>query len=213
MAEMHATVSEETDREYRAIERTLLETARGRWFLAEHGRRARRLDMSALDDAIGRLSRSLAQPPAVLALMRLELERLSALVAETKAAMVARSKPAGGAAAGETDAVPSASAAGGTPVARMLRMAEDIHELTWTLHADELSPDSCEAIARQASMLYAVSRQQAMESEKALKFASALDDAANRLSILLDTLVHEINTYDAGGAATDAASHNDVAGG
>ena len=49
----------ETDDEYRAIEAALLESARGRWFLAEHGRRARRLDSALLEDAIGRLQTSL----------------------------------------------------------------------------------------------------------------------------------------------------------
>lgn len=35
----------EPEQEYRAIERALVETARGRWFLRQHGRRARRLDL------------------------------------------------------------------------------------------------------------------------------------------------------------------------
>ena len=45
-------------------------------------------------------------------------------------------------------------------------------------------------------MLYAVSRQQAMESERALRCADALDDTTNRLSILLDTLLHELQSYE-----------------
>lgn len=198
MAETKATLAQDTEQEYRAIEQTLLETARGRWFLAEHGRRSRRLDTVLLEDAIGRLSNSLSQPPPVLATLRTELEKLSAFITKTKGSMVAKST--GKATQSNNSQVASghnspASDDGVAPVARMLRMAEDIHELTWTLQADELSPDSCEAIARHASMLYAVSRQQAMESERTLQFAKALDDAASRMSILLDTLVHELNTY------------------
>ncbi len=201
MPETQATPEQDTEQEYRAIEQTLLETARGRWFLAEHGRRSRRLDTLLLEDAIGRLSTSLSQPPPVLATLRSELEKLSAFIVQTKNAMVAKSssKPAAVSSAleGAGNEAPAAAPKGESiaPVARMLRMAEDIHELTWTLQADELSPESCEAIARHASMLYAVSRQQAMESERALQFVKALDDAANRMSILLDTLVHELNTY------------------
>ena len=200
MAEPSAVAIEDTEMEYRAIEQTLLETARGRWFLAEHGRRARRLDTALLEDAIGRLSTSLKQPPAVLGLMRLELEKLSGYVDQSRSLLLAKSTPRP---AGEPtgDAV---NAADQPAVARMLRMAEDIHELTWTLQADELSAQSCEAIARHASMLYAVSRQQAMESERALKFAEALDDTTNRLSILLDTLVHELQAYDGETAAPPA---------
>lgn len=200
MAEASAVAIEDAEMEYRAIEQTLLETARGRWFLAEHGRRARRLDTVLLEDAIGRLSTSLKQPPAVLGLMRLELEKLSGYVGQSRAMLVAKTTPR----PADATAGDAAGAADQPPVARMLRMAEDIHELTWTLQADELSPQSCEAIARHASMLYAVSRQQAMESERALKFAEALDDTTNRLSILLDTLVHELQAYDGDMAAPPA---------
>ncbi len=195
MAETSAATMTEAELEYRAIEQTLLETARGRWFLAEHGRRARRLDMSLLEDAIGRLSTSIKQPPAVLGLMRLELEKLSGFIAETRVELTVK-KPKPTAAAAEGEAATLAATEAASPVMRMLQMAESIHELTWTLHEDELDPKSCEAIARHASMLYAVSRQQAMESERALKFADALDDATNRLSILLDTLLHELQSYD-----------------
>ena len=210
MAEMQptSTVAQDNEAEFRAIEQTLLGTARGRWFLAEHGRRARRLDMALLEDAIGRLSTSLTQPPPVLATLRVELEKLSAFIAETKDTMVAKASSsnsaAGPAAAAQADGSSTPATGAAAPVTRMLQMAEEIHELTWTLQADELSPDSCEAIARHASKLYAVSRQQAMESERALKFAGALDDAANRLSILLDTLVHEVNTYQGASAPPPA---------
>ncbi len=192
MSEASANATTEADLEYRAIEQTLLETPRGRWFLAEHGRRARRLDMAVLEDAIGKLSSSLEQPPAILGLMRIEIEKLSSFIAETRFDLTARSGPK---LSLEGDAAKAAPGEAVSPVMRMLQMAESIHELTWTLHEDELDPKSCEAIARNASMLYAVSRQQAMESERTLKFADALDDTTNRLTILLDTLLHELQSY------------------
>ena len=39
MQRLSPTTSEDPEGEYRAIESALLESARGRWFLAEHGRR------------------------------------------------------------------------------------------------------------------------------------------------------------------------------
>lgn len=186
-----ANTSVDAELEYRAIEQTLLETPRGRWFLAEHGRRARRLDMAVLEEAIGKLSNSLQEPPAILGMMRLEIERLSGFIAETRVELTARSAPR----LDKGEKVEGGAGEGSSPVMRMLQMAESIHELTWTLHEDELDPKSCEAIARNASMLYAVSRQQAMESERTLKFADALDDTTNRLTILLDTLLHELQAY------------------
>lgn len=196
MAEPKLQSIDDTEQEFRAIEQTLLETARGRWFLAEHGRRARRLDSALLEDAIGRLSSSLKQPPPVLGLMRIELESLNGRIAEARAEVLAR-RPAAA-----VPADPATAAAGGavaaTPVERMLQMAEDIHEMTWTLQNEDLDPSSYEAIARHASRLYAMSRQQAVESDRALKFAETLDDASQRLAMLIDTLLHELQTYGDG---------------
>ena len=79
----------EPETEYRAIETALLETARGRWFLAEHGRRARRVDSAVLQDAIGRLQSSLRDPPALLGQLRNEVVSLQVLLNETRSALVA----------------------------------------------------------------------------------------------------------------------------
>ena len=44
--------------EYEAIEAAVMETARGRWFLAEFARRNRTADTQVLLDAIGRLEQA-----------------------------------------------------------------------------------------------------------------------------------------------------------
>jgi hypothetical protein len=66
MQRLSPATSDDSETEYRAIEAALLESARGRWLLAEHGRRARRLDSALFEDAIVRLQSSLRQPPALL---------------------------------------------------------------------------------------------------------------------------------------------------
>ena len=49
----------DVEQEYRAIEAALLDNPRGRWFLAEHGRRSRRLDsVLRCISSIGRERRS-----------------------------------------------------------------------------------------------------------------------------------------------------------
>jgi len=85
-----SAIAEDTETEYRAIEATLLETVRGRWFLAEHGRRARRLDGALLEDAIRRLQASLREPPALLGQLKSEIETVKARLAETRAELMAR---------------------------------------------------------------------------------------------------------------------------
>src|SRR5262245_55568069 len=52
----------ETDCE--AIQAAVMETSRGRWFLAEYARRQRRADTDVLLAAIDALARSMQAPPA-----------------------------------------------------------------------------------------------------------------------------------------------------
>ena len=56
-----------TEVDYEAIEAAVMETARGRWFLAEYARRNRNAETRPLLTAIERLQISLAADPAALA--------------------------------------------------------------------------------------------------------------------------------------------------
>ncbi len=182
----------ETDDEYRAIEAALLESARGRWFLAEHGRRARRLDSALLDDAIGRLQSSLRQPPALLGQLKGEIEDIMAHISGTRAELLAKPTNSLASAGGEALAPP-------TPHA-ILKAAEDIHDIAWSLQANPFDPKGCEEIARNAGKLYTLSQSQAVHSERTLAIADALDAAAQKLDAMLETVRHELE-IDRGGAA------------
>jgi len=171
--------SMDIEQEYRAIEAALLNNPRGRWFLAEHGRRARRLDSVMLEEAIGRLQNSIRQPPALLGQLQNEVEELNQFIRETREEMLA--KPARLAVDPPSDA----------PADGILRAAEDLHELAWTLQSNDINADACEKIARQASAIYALSVRQALESERTQKLAIALDAASARLDSVLETISHE----------------------
>ncbi|MGQ0671712.1 MAG: hypothetical protein ACT4N2_02365 [Hyphomicrobium sp.] len=174
----HEQTGFDADAEYRAIEAALLETPRGRWFLAEHGRRARRLDSAALDEAVQRLNSSLRQPPALLGALQREILALKDTLAESRLDVLARTGATG-------DAEPS------TPQA-ILKAAEDLHEMAWSLQANDIDPQGCETIARNASRIYALSQVQAAEGARALKYADSLEVATNRLNALLETIGHEM---------------------
>lgn len=182
----------DAEREYLAIESALLESARGRWFLAEHGRRARRLDSALLEDAIGRLKTSLREPPALLGQLKFEIEQICAFVAETRGAMMAK-PPSQPIAEGRT------AEANASPVRSILRATEDLHELAWSLQANDINPDACTEIARHASQIYAMSHVQAVELHRTIQFSSALESISARLSALLQTIGHEMQ-IDTGGA-------------
>ncbi len=170
----------ETDDEYRAIEAALLESARGRWFLAEHGRRARRLDSALLEDAIGRLQTSLRQPPALLGQLQGELAELKSHLNTVRDNLL--SKPSSRA-AGQSDA--------GGATHSMLKAAESLHEIAWSLQANPFDPKGCEEIARNAAHLYTLSQQQATHSERTLVLAGAVAEALRRVDAVLETVEHE----------------------
>lgn len=184
MHSLHVAKTDDLETEYRAIEAALLESARGRWFLAEHGRRARRLDSALLEDAIGRLETSLRQPPALLGQLKGEIEKLRTQIGQTRTDLL--SKPA---------AVTSDNTADGSePHAphSILKAAEDIHDIAWALQANPFDPVGCEAIARNAGRLYVLSQTHAVESQRALAVAGSLDDAGRKLEAMLETVMHEL---------------------
>ncbi|MCL4768661.1 MAG: hypothetical protein KJZ80_20790 [Hyphomicrobiaceae bacterium] len=175
----YARISVDVEQEYRAIEAALLDNPRGRWFLAEHGRRARRLDSLMLEEAIERLQSSIRQPPALLGQLQNEIEELSQFLRDTRTELMAKPPKL------------SAETPADAPADGILRAAEDLHELAWTLQSNDINAESCEKIARQASAIYALSVRQALESERTQKLALALDAACARLGSLLETINHE----------------------
>lgn len=175
----------DTEAEYRTIERALLDSARGRWFLTEHGRRARRLDSALLEDAIGRLQGSLREPPALLGQLKAEVERMNADIAQSRRELLSRQTGDANDRADTTRPVSSS-------VQEMLRAAEAIHEKAWQLHGNEIDAARCEAIARDAARISALGQAQAIESQRATAFAGTLDRLEQRLSAVLATIVHEM---------------------
>ncbi|MEQ1718807.1 MAG: hypothetical protein ABL907_22940, partial [Hyphomicrobium sp.] len=157
-------------------------------FLAEHGRRARRLDSALLEDAIGRLQTSLRQPPALLDQLQGELIELKAHINVMREELLAR--PQGASAKSE--------AASGTAPRTMLKAAEDLHEIAWSLQANPFDPKGCEEIARNAARLYTLSQDQAAHSERTLGITASLETAMQRVDAVLETIAHE-RTIDAGG--------------
>jgi hypothetical protein len=181
MQPISSNAFEETETEYRAIETALLESGRGRWFLAEHGRRARRLDGALLEDSIGRLQASIRQPPAVLGQLKAEIETLKAQLAATRTALM--SKPS------LNESV--------LPTHDILRAAEEIHDIAWALQANPFDPKGCEEIARYAAKLYAMAQSQGAHSQRTLTAAASIDTSSSKLEAILESVIHEMKVDQA----------------
>ena len=176
------------EQEYRSIESALLETPRGRWFLAEHSRRSRRLESAHIEEAIGRLKTSLRDPPAVLGRLRTELDSIAQLLRQARSAVLTR--PPGSPA---RPAPPTAAGNGETAApAGLLKAAEELHTLVWSLQARDVNREVCERIGRQAAAIFALSARQAQESERALQFADMIDGIARRIMAALETIELEL---------------------
>lgn len=181
MTNMPATITPElpagadVDAEYRSIELALLESTLGRWFLAEHGRRVRRLESARLDEALDKLQCSLRQPPALLGQLKAEISKLRHEIASARARVL--SKPA----AAIDEPAPAA----------ILQSVEALHQMAWQLQAAPIDHGTCEHIARHAATIYAQSLAQAAQSRRASEVASNLDSAIAHLDGILQTVMLE----------------------
>lgn len=167
MAKALLTEPEDCEAEYRTIEATLLETARGRWFLAEHGRRRRRLESELLHDAIHRFSAALGRPPSLLEQYRGELAGIAALLDEALKALEADR-------AGVVTALAGALAA-----------AEEIHEQAWALEGKTADAESIDAIARRAAVIHRMAREPDADREGPQAGLTLIAEAVERLNGLI----------------------------
>lgn len=178
-AELHP----DFESEYRAIESTLLESERGRWFLTEYGRRSRRLDDSVLEEAIGLLQQSLREPPALLSQIGGEVQRLREEISMARATLTAMPRQN----SNTGDAIQSQA---------IMEKVEAIHKIAWSLQANPFDPQGCETIAKNAGQLYALSQGQAIESERILSVAETLDSIANRIDSILSAILIELHAQE-----------------
>src|SRR3712207_4045327 len=81
--------------EYESIEAAVMETARGRWFLAEFAQRNRTADTTMLLDAIGRLEQAVTGERAVQTMdrVRFDLMEMAKAIARTKSEIAAIQSP------------------------------------------------------------------------------------------------------------------------
>jgi chemotaxis regulatin CheY-phosphate phosphatase CheZ len=146
-----------TDTDYETILSAVLETARGRWFLAEHMRRNRQADTKLVLKAIEQLERSLRERPSApdAERTRLDLVDMANAIARTKTE-IASIKPAAGsgkigAATNELDAIVETTELAASEI---LTAVERIQEIAWTLREQGADPVVCDLLDAQASEAY-----------------------------------------------------------
>lgn len=181
-----------TDTDYETILDAVLETARGRWFLAEHMRRNRQADTQLVLKAIGQLERSLQERPSVVGAerMRLDLVDMANAISRTKSE-IASIKPAEdregkiGVASNELDAIVETTE---KATSEILATVERIQEVAWTLREQGTDPAVCDVLDRQTTEAYTACSFQDLTGQRIRRIVNVMRFLEARIDAMIDIL-------------------------
>ena len=181
-----------TDSDYETILGAVLETARGRWFLAEHMRRNRQADTRLVLKAIGQLQRSLQERPSVSGAerMRLDLVDMANAIARTKSE-IAAIKPAEdregkiGFASNELDAIVETTE---KATSEILAAIERIQEIAWTLREQGTDPAVCDVLDKQTTEAYTACSFQDLTGQRIRRIVNVMRFLEARIDAMIDIL-------------------------
>lgn len=179
-----------SESDYEAIAEAVMETARGRWFLAEYARRNRHADTTAVLGAIQRLEGTLAvarAPAPEIDRIRMDIREMAQAIASTKAE-IAAIKPEGGdggrfeEASVELDAIVQATA---TATGDILGAAETIQEIAWTLREQGTPDEVCDLIDAKATDIYTACSFQDITGQRTRKVIGVLRFLEQRIDSMM----------------------------
>ena len=176
--------------EFEVIETALMETARGRWFLAEFARRNRTADTELLLDAIARLESSLTESevPPELDRMRMDLMEMSETIARTRQDIASVRAGDGSvmpvlAAVEVFDAIVSAAE---KTTSEVLSAAEQVQETAWRLRQTDTDTAICDELDQLANSIHATSAFQDVTRQRTQKAIGALRYMESRVNTMIN---------------------------
>jgi chemotaxis protein CheZ len=179
-----------SEADYEAIEAAVVETNRGRWFLAEYARRNRHADTKMLLTAIDRLEAAIRGERAAESVdrIRFDLVEMAKAITRTKAeiaAIKADVEQAGkfGEATEELDSIVSATEAATSDI---LAAAEQVQEVAWTLREQGLDPEVCDLLDAKATAIYTACSFQDLTGQRTGKVIQVLRYLEGRINAMID---------------------------
>jgi len=178
-----------TDADYETIADAVLETARGRWFLAEHARRNRNADTTAVLEAIEKLERLIAhraegpEPDRV----RVDLVEMMNAITRTKAE-IASIRPARDAsnqfvqASSELGAIVDTTEKATSDI---LATAERVQEIAWTLREQGVDASVCDLLDANATEVYTACSFQDLTGQRIRKVVEVLRFLEARIDAMI----------------------------
>jgi chemotaxis protein CheZ len=178
-----------TDADYEMIAAAVLETARGRWFLAEHARRNRNADTRLVLDAIERLERLIAQrgQPLETDRVRFDLVEMMNAITRTKSE-IAAIRPGRDAAShfdeasNELDAIIGATEKATSDI---LAAAERVQEIAWALREQGVDAAICDLIDTHATAVYTACSFQDLTGQRIRKVIDVLRFLEDRINAMI----------------------------
>jgi chemotaxis regulatin CheY-phosphate phosphatase CheZ len=175
--------------EYAAIESTIGATERGRWFLAEHARRARADEMQTILGAIERLERTMAADRATEAVgsLRGDLADMAEAIRRTKAEITALSVPGADQTrlASASQALDAIVRATEQATSDILGAAEEVQEAAWVLRERHIEPEVCEALDRHATAIYTACSFQDLTAQRTARIIYTLRYLEDRIAAMI----------------------------
>ncbi|MCE1236362.1 MAG: protein phosphatase CheZ [Hyphomicrobiales bacterium] len=176
--------------DYDAIEAAVMETQRGRWFLAEYARRNRNSDTDQVLTALERIERTLRRDRAApdIDRIRLDLADMAEAISRTKleiAQMKIESEEGGrfAEASQELDAIVGQTEAATNDI---LLAAEGIQEAAWTLREDGASAELCDKLDTHATDVYTACSFQDLTGQRTRKVVTVLRYLESRINAMID---------------------------
>lgn len=180
-----------SDTDYVSIEHAVMETERGRWFLAEYARRNRNSDTEVLLDAINRLEGLVSPERGAKGLdqLRVDLLEMSKAISRTKneiSAIIPQGNPEHlsrlGEASGVLDGIVKATEKATQDI---LECAEHTQEVAWTLRENGAQEELCDALDRHATNIYTACSFQDITSQRIVKVVHVMRYLEDRINAMI----------------------------
>lgn len=188
MSDMPSTPIREQD--YEAIEAAVMETARGRWFLAEYAKRNRTADTRVLLDAIARLETVVKRERSIddVDTLRLELIDMKTAIERTKqeiADLRAETDEQGpvNEATAELDAIVEQTEQATQDI---LSAAEAIQEIAWTFRESDAQTPLCDRLDNHSTEIYTACSFQDLTGQRIKKVVDVLRYLENHVNRMID---------------------------
>ena len=176
--------------QYAAIEATIGESERGRWFLAEHARRNRAGDTEMLLGAIVRLEQTVMNDrgPEGVGHLRGNLVEMADVISRTKAEIAAISAPDHehtrlALASQALDAIVRSTERAASDI---LGSAEAVQEAAWALREGGVDPEACDALDRHATAIYTACSFQDLTAQRTARIVYTLRYLEDRLKAMIE---------------------------